>query len=345
MPLVTLTFRRKSLPIAKQILFLNRLAKLLMKQYTMKQALEFMLYDPQLKNIAFSFFDFLQNGRSIDDCFKLTYFHPLVIAFMSFSKESGHISEHLMSCAQILKMKEDLENKLKRVSRYPLLLSIVSVFVFIGMNVYLLPVFTNTFESFGQTESLKSFELIINIFNYLFIGVMMVVAIVLVILLYVRRLEIEKKIKMIRQIPYLSNIYKLLVSMQLSYQIFAILDSGKTIREALQLLNEQNELKIVKHYARLLINQLAQGRSLFESFDVLELVQEDLKWLIKRSDQEGTLSQDLQTYSQLLIETIEHKAKQSILWVQPIFYLIMGVLIVAIYIFTLFPIYQLMQQI
>ncbi|TFB23814.1 hypothetical protein E3U55_03100 [Filobacillus milosensis] len=344
MRLAILPFRYNTFPIKEQIDFLDRLSRLLIKQYTMKQALEFMKYDPQFKVIANEFSNLLQKGTTIDECFRKLSFHPIVISFINFSNESGHISEHIINCNRLLKIKAEFQKKFLDVLKYPLLLIFISVLIIIGLNIYLMPMFKNTFNTFGSADALKFFQMIVHSINVFTTILLMLLFFLIATLAYMKKQSIPKKIRVISQLPVIKYYYSLLISLQFSYQLYALLESGKTIQESLKLIRSQNELKLISYFAKIIVVNLSHGKSLYESFKSLSLIQDEMKWLINRSDDTGTLSRDLYHYANLLLDVLEDKTRKTLLMIQPISFVVVGAIVITIYILTIFPVYQLMKH-
>ena len=77
--------KKKTIPLKEQIQFLNRLIKLLEKNYTFKKTLELMTYDPQFSKLATSFLHLLHDGSTVEDSFRKLKFDSTVIAYMYFT--------------------------------------------------------------------------------------------------------------------------------------------------------------------------------------------------------------------------------------------------------------------
>ncbi|MFD2637430.1 type II secretion system F family protein [Piscibacillus salipiscarius] len=337
--------RDRPLNLQTQIQFIERLSKLLGKHYTIKQALEFMHFDHQLDHIANKFSLLLHSGHSIDYCFKMLSFHPLIISYINFSKESSHLHDHLSHCTHLMKLRYNLQSKLKKTLRYPLFLILMTIMLFIGLNLYLFPSMVQTFKSFGETQSVIVINTIVFIFNITLVLLVIVALATLLGAMYIRNSPVEKRLMIIEKIPIYRSIYSSYISIQFSYQLYALLQSGKNIKDSLILLKTQNENDTLKYFATITLKQLSNGTSLYHSIKDFPFIQEDLKWVINRSDEQGTLSYDLQQYSLLLLESLEERIKQTIMLIQPVLYAIVGLLVVTVYMLTIFPIYKLIQQI
>lgn len=84
--------------------------------------------------------------------------------------------------------------------------------------------------------------------------------------------------------------------------------------------------------------------SLYNAFKDLPILESEFKLMIKRSTEQGTLAKDLQNYTNLAIDSMEEKLKNAMMVIQPAIYIVLGLMIVLIYSFTLFPMFQMINQ-
>lgn len=337
---------RSKVKLEEQIIFLDRLAKLMDKQFTLKRSLELMTYDLKFSDLANQFLALLHDGHSVDHCLRLLHFETTVSAYMYFTKEAGQLVKQLNNCLTLLKMKRDFLKKLKEVSRYPVILFAICVFLFLFLSSYFIPLYTNTLKQMNIHENLQIIVFIDSLFKGLIITVLSLLLIILFIYrFYFSKLTIDKQISVINKLPIVSSIYRHLTSMQFAYHISSILQSGRTIKETLSIVQQQNDLKIIQYYATQIKKKLSEGQSFYKSIEDLSLLEQELKMLIYRSDRDGTLLKDLQAYSELLLDHLDSKVKKILFIIQPTLYSIIGALIIIIYFFALYPMYQLLQHI
>ena len=321
------------------------MAKLLERDHSMKQALEFLTYDPQLGHLAKQFVRSLEKGTSLKDCFKQHDFQPIVVSFLFFSNESGNLSEHLIHLNRLLTMRLEFQTKLKKLLRYPLFLLTVCIILLFALNMFLLPMFERSFRRMGAVGSLPTYQLILQITQTLFLS-LLIGGIIASLLLYKfhRQSNVEKKIALYEKTPLFHGIFKMLVTAQLSYQLASLLQSGKTIKEAILIIQEQDYMPSIQYFASLLADNLKTGMSLYNAFKDLPILESEFKLMIKRSTEQGTLAKDLQNYTNLAIDSMEEKLKNAMMVIQPAIYIVLGLMIVLIYSFTLFPMFQMINQ-
>lgn len=328
-----------------QLTFLNRLARLLQRDHSMKQALEFLTFDPQLSGLSKQFVHYLEDGQSIEECFKRMQFQPLVISYLFFSGESGNMSEHIIHLHRLLTMKLEFETKLKKLLRYPVFLFAICILLFIVLQTFLLPLYERSFLGMGSSGSLPMYQLFLQLTETIFILFLVSAAIGTILLIHFhRRSSVEKKIAVYEKVPLYRGIFKMLITGQLSYQLAALLHSGKTIKESLLIIKRQSHMPFLQYFANQLASQLQRGSTLYHAFKDLPLVENEFKLLIKRGAEQGTLPDDLKNYTNLAIDSLEEKIKSTLMVIQPIVYVILGLMIILIYAFTLFPMFQMIGQ-
>ncbi|GAA0457900.1 competence type IV pilus assembly protein ComGB [Alkalibacillus silvisoli] len=336
--------KQPSIPLIEQVDFLDRLSKLLSNHFTLRRSLEFMLYDPKHSDLAKQFVHLLQTGESIENCFRKLSFHPFVIAFLYFSKETGQMTEQIINCHNMLKMRLDFRKKLKEIMRYPLILLTFSMVIFFCMSTFLLPMFNQVIDSFGNDSSNFWLNIVISLFQtFIFVGASLLTVLSISFYLYNKRADLRNKLEVIERIPILKPYIKLSTTAQLSYHLSSIMNNGKTLKEALIIISKQNDLPILKYYSNQIIDQLKEGATLSKAINDLSLLEPDFKILILRSAEQGTLMEDLKAYSSLALASLEDKTKRLIFTIQPILYGVLGTMIILIYILTLIPMFQIMN--
>ncbi|MDV2580975.1 type II secretion system F family protein [Alkalibacillus haloalkaliphilus] len=342
---IQLKVTNKSINLSEQVAFLERLSKLLANHFTLKRSLEFMEYDPQFSNLAKHFVSLLQDGKSIEDCFRSLKFHPIVIAFLYFSRETGQMNEQIINCHNMLKMRLDFYKKLKSLTKYPLILLFVSFGGFFFISSFLLPAYTETMTSFGDHSSSYWFNLFVTIIQTTITLILCLTIIITLFIYFIyKNGDIERKITIIERIPFIKSIVKLTTTIHFAYHLASTINNGKTVKEGLIIMSHQNDLIILRHYAQIIIDRLKNGDQLVTSTNGLSLIEEDFKFLILRSSEQGTLLEDLRAYSSIALSTLEERTQQVLLMVQPVLYLLIGSMVIVIYLFTLFPMFQLINH-
>ncbi|WP_027963428.1 type II secretion system F family protein [Halalkalibacillus halophilus] len=336
---------KKKLTLKKQIDFLDRLGKLLDQNFSFKRALELMTHDPEFYELAERFVIHLKQGKSIESCFRDNQFHSIVVAFLFVSKQSGNFSEHIVNCTRALQMKHNLVKKLNEVLRYPMILLFFSIIIFFSISTFLIPLYHNSYSNLGNDQSVFWFQLIIYIIQYGILGLGILFAITFISLYFLlKNIDIEGRIELLNKIPIYNRFLRLTTTSHFSYHLAALLSNGRTIKDSLDIIRSQSDLPILKHYAEIILEYLSKGQPITQGFAPLVLIEGEMKILVLRSVEQGTLRKDLNAYALLVTESLEGQTKKMILFVQPLIYCLLGIIIITIYVLTLFPMFQMINN-
>ncbi|MET3684286.1 type II secretory pathway component PulF [Alkalibacillus flavidus] len=337
--------QQSSISLKDQVDFLNRLTKLLNHHFTLRRSLEFMLYDPKFSDLAEDLVNRLQQGQSIDQSFRDMNFHPMINAFLYFSSESGHMTEQLIQCHNMLKLRLDFQKKAKDITKYPLILLTFSLVIFFCMSLFLLPIYNETLNSFSEGSSYVWFNLFVSIFQTIIVaGIPLLFVVMIISILIYRRLPIDQQLTVLERAPFIRRIVQLSTTAQFAFHLGAILHNGKTVKSSLLIMSEQTDLRIISHYAKLMLQQLKQGQTLPQSAQDIPLIEPDFKRLIHHSLQQGSLNNDLKAYASIALSSLEERTRKLIMTLQPILYSLLAIMIVIVYVLTLFPMFQLINH-
>mgnify|MGYP001947163087 CR=1 FL=1 len=122
-------FRRKftrayssALSKEEQLRFLNLLHRLLTTGYSIIDALHILSLNNQFYETANRISGALKNGKTIDEAFELTNFHPTIVSFLYFTKISGDIIENIEKCRNFFQQQLKYTKKFHHVIPYSLIL-------------------------------------------------------------------------------------------------------------------------------------------------------------------------------------------------------------------------------
>ncbi|MBW4499277.1 MAG: type II secretion system F family protein [Scytonema hyalinum WJT4-NPBG1] len=109
--------------------------------------------NPKLKQALLGISADVQSGinlseamRKYPDCFDNLY-----VSMVEAGEVGGVLDEVLNRLAKLLEDVARLQNQIKSALAYPLVVGFLAVAIFIGMTVFLIPIFTNIFKELGTT--------------------------------------------------------------------------------------------------------------------------------------------------------------------------------------------------
>jgi type IV pilus assembly protein PilC len=107
--------------------------------------------NPKLKRALLGISAEVQQGTSLSESMKAypECFNNLYVAMVEAGETGGVLDEVLMRLSKLLEDMAKLQNQIKSAMAYPVTVGIFAVIAFLGMTIFLIPVFGDIFEGLG----------------------------------------------------------------------------------------------------------------------------------------------------------------------------------------------------
>ncbi len=118
--------------------------------------------NPKLKQALLEISSEVQNGVSLSDAMRKhpDCFDGLYVSMVQAGEVGGVLDEVLNRLSKLLEDVARLQNQIKSAMAYPLTVGFLAVAIFIGMTVFLIPIFANIFKELGtELPALTQFML------------------------------------------------------------------------------------------------------------------------------------------------------------------------------------------
>ncbi|WP_042145913.1 competence type IV pilus assembly protein ComGB [Paucisalibacillus sp. EB02] len=326
-----------------QLNLLKRLSRSLENGYTLLTALETLTWDRNLEEISNKIIHLLKSGQTLDQALDELAFHPIITTYLYFAKEFGDLETSIIKCVELYERRLEYAKKFTQIIRYPFVLVAIFSFVFFFIQHSVLP---NLLTLFQQNDS-NGIPIAITIISLAYYGfILLLIACVLVRLLwkYVKvRIPIDLQIKLLSVIPIYRSYLRLNTSFQFSTHFGSLLKTGLSIKDVLAILSKQQKLPIVAHYATTLMSGLNQGHHVSILMKQFTFINTQLASIFQKNSNTESLEKDLSTYSTIITDELNQKIMKAITYIQPIFFILLGIIIILIYLSLLLPIYEIIQ--
>jgi type IV pilus assembly protein PilC len=118
--------------------------------------------NPKLKQALLEISSEVQNGVSLSDAMRKhpDCFDGLYVSMVQAGEVGGVLDEVLNRLSKLLEDVARLQNQIKSAMAYPLTVGFLAIAIFIGMTVFLIPIFANIFKELGtELPALTQFML------------------------------------------------------------------------------------------------------------------------------------------------------------------------------------------
>lgn len=330
-----------------QLRFLKRLSRALSIGYSLNEALEVLQWDKTISSTANQIIVLLRDGNSFPLALEKMKFHPIVISFIALSKEYGDLESSIQKTVEIFERRIEYSKKFTQVIRYPLILIVVFSFLFFFIQHSVLPNLLTLTEQ-GSKQSML-ITTMITISAFLYYGFLFVILFILAIRLswnhFQYKIPMEIQLKVIKMIPIYRSYVTLNTSFLLATHISSLLQTGISIKDVLLILKEQPKQNIVSHYAHILIDGLNQGIHLSLLLHNFSFIKQELASIFQKNSNADTLEKDLAVYATFLTDDLHQKIMRTITYIQPVFFILLGLVVILIYLSLMWPMYQIIETI
>ncbi|MFS0822717.1 competence type IV pilus assembly protein ComGB [Bacillus sp. 1P02SD] len=340
----------KNWTLKEQSLYLSRIGDLLDQGYSFEHASQFLLFQLPKKHSqdVTSIIETCKQGESLYTAFSKVGFHKDILGYIYFAEQHGDVSFALREGSAMLQKKLNHLDKGKKLIRYPLALLLFVGFMFTMIEKILLPQFESLFTSMSYEQTLISKLLVrlpeLNRYLFLIIGLLIIISLAYYFLHFQKRPPVEK-MKLLLKIPILKKVMIMYNSHFFSVQLSNLLKGGLSIFQALTMFEQQLHSPFFREEAKEMKMLLRAGNRFEEILRVRKYYEADLAMIILHGQSNGNLASELQHYSQYVMEKAEEKVTRLLAIVQPILFVIIGVIIMLMYGAIMIPMFQLLNGI
>lgn len=336
--------------VTEQAHFLKRTGELLSRGYPIAEAIKSISLHmpPYRKEDLSSCLNDLKKGLPFHEILGNFGFQNDLVGYVFFAEQHGSFSEALLEGSNLALIKDRDIKKLLKLLQYPLLLMIITVFLFIFIEYTLLPRFSLLFKSMGLKENF--FTVVINVFGQYFPFLILTFLFILLLLasyyfLIFRKVSILRQRSQLVRIPLIGKILKMLFTHYFSIQLSFLLSGGISVLEALLLFEKNHKQPFYSEIGLKIKLNLIAGEKLETILSAFPFFEKELPIIVKHGQENGKLEEELRFFGELCISKMEEKIEKSAKFIQPCFFLFIAFLVVSMYLAILLPMFHLMDGI
>ncbi|WNF37791.1 competence type IV pilus assembly protein ComGB [Bacillaceae bacterium IKA-2] len=333
----------------KKAEFLIRIGGLLKQGYTISESMElFLKYEKErVKPLLNYLLKDLKKGQTFSDALAVFQLPSNIISFVYFSEQYGNLAKGLIDSGQLLKKEEENKQKLQKLIKYPILLIWMLLFFIIIMYQFVFPQFQLLFATINADLPIVTKVLLLFIEQFSVSILIIVFLLVSIFFLYYalifRKKDIVFKANTISKIPLVGNYYQTMLTYFFATNLSCLIKSGMAIYGALTIFKEREKLGYMSEAAKRLISKLEEGETLHDTLLADTLYLEGLAYIVEHGQSNGRLDQELDYYSNWLLIEFEEKLMKLMMVIQPVLFLIIGLIILLMFASLLLPIFSIMS--
>ncbi|MBC6295705.1 type II secretion system F family protein [Listeria sp. FSL L7-1517] len=329
--------------------FLVRVANLLDKGFSLDAAIRFLSitstkHQERYKKIISS----LASGNSFANSLQQNDFPEFICSQLHYAQSHGFFIQTIQETGVHMKRKAEEQTALKKAFQYPLVLISTVIIVFFLLRIFLLPKFDLLFSQLSNSDSLGSN------FTYFLLEQVPIILGGFMLLLFISISFLIKKQNQKNayqrayfycRIPYIRQFSQIHYSQIFSREMGYLLKSGLSISHIMQLFGSESSSPFFQALAKQILPSLEAGLPLTKALEQMPIFEKELYYIVIHGEKNGNLAEELLFYYHLCHQKALIKTEKIFTFIQPVVFIIIGILIISIYLSILYPMFSMVNQI
>ncbi|MDP4460142.1 competence type IV pilus assembly protein ComGB [Staphylococcus hyicus] len=327
-----------------------RLHALLEHGFTLVEAMRFLYSQLNIKNININarFNHLLQQGSTCYELFKFLRFPETVLMQLYFAEQYSALPNTLKQCHTYYKQNQKLMKQFYKSLQYPIILLSIFLILIVILNQTVMPEFQSMYQSMNLKEDALQYTLRKSIQYFPTAFIILIIIILTNYYLFKRWLSKQKismQIQILSHIPLFHKYYRLFTTYQITNQFALFFKNGITFNQIVYIYSQQNKNHFLQYLGASISNALHRGATLSEVMSQFKCFEPNFISYIEQGEKRDKLDIELLIYSEFLMDHIEKFIKKHISYIQPIMFVLIGLLILSVYLVMMLPIFNMMQTI
>lgn len=334
--------------VKEQSHFFSRLSVLMQEGYLFSQAIAILLphHVEGHTEIQKLVNDKLRQGVGVLGIFEILQIPKQHLVAITVAENNGHMIETLNGVAKQIALSETTKKKLTKLLLYPVALILFLLLLFFVFRTIFFPNIEKmvTSRTTGTEEtSIALSKVLLHLPDALIVASIVVICCTLVFYFFLKRRPISRQLNIVLKIPIIQIYLRMSLTRQFAAYLGSLLQSGFSLQASLQILEEQQLQPFLQYLARSIKERVVFGDTLTQAVHLMTVWQKDFSIFVDHGEQSGYLGKELILYSELLTEKQEQLLHKILAFVQPTFFIIIAICIVAAYVSLLLPIYHMIE--
>lgn len=334
----------------ERAMFLKRLGALLQEGYSIKNSLKFMsmFEKPQTKVWVSSLEKGLVQGNTLHVELEKIGYSNKICSQIYLASQSGAYAKTILQCGDDLFEQEKFKKRLWSLLSYPFILLSFLFLMLMLMRFLILPNMQNMFSS-NKTETNIYADLLVALIYYS--PQIMIVSVSLLAMIYFYLGKKLTHFTTLEKIRFFSN-WPIIRKYSTNYWtnfIFLewgqLLKKGISFHEIIAMMSEEEASSVLKETGELLSKEMLQGKTVKEALKILPFFEEEAFVVINHAENLGKLGSEMLIYASYCEQSLTEQLEKTLSKLQPLIFIFIALMIIAIYAAMILPIYTLMEGI
>jgi type IV pilus assembly protein PilC len=291
----------------------------------------------------------VEGGSTLSHAFAThpAIFSRLFVNMVKAGESSGNLDKVLMRYAEFFEKQQDLKQKVRGAMFYPMILLAMGVAVCVMIVTFVIPQFAAIYMKAGirlPVPTLVVYDMGIIIKRYWYMIIAVLAAIIALFRYYFSTEKGTIVIDSIKlRMPILGPLYRKAAIARLSRTLATLLGSGVPILEALDITKDVAENEILAHVIASMRKYVEKGDRMSEPMKVSGEFPPDVVQMVAIGEETGSIDSMLNKVADFYDMNVSYAVKKLTTLIEPVFLLIMGLMVGAIMASMLLPMFDMVK--
>jgi type IV pilus assembly protein PilC len=345
----------KPVTISDKAIFANKLAAMVNAGVPILRSLDMIQKEqkpPLFRRALKSMIQDVNQGESLAKAMRNwpRVFDNLTIAMVEAGEAGGVLDETLRRLALLLEQNSKLQNQVKGALGYPITVLVVAILVFLGMTIFLIPSFANTFSMLNaELPAFTLFMVTLSDFLRSAGALLLVAALILAFVLLARfyqtpfgRRQIDR---LMLKIPLFGDLIRKTVTAQFCRTLASLSKAGVPILMALDLLYETTSNSVMSDAIKASRQDVSEGVPLSVALGSKNLFPELAIGMLGVGEETGNMDSMLSKVADFYEDEISTKIKLITSLIEPAMIILVGGIVAAILLAMYLPMFSVFEKI
>lgn len=307
--------------------------------------------NPKLKKALVEISSDVQQGVNLSDAMRKhpQCFDSLYVSMVQAGEVGGVLDEVMNRLSKLLEDVARLQNQIKSALAYPVVVGLLAVSIFIGMTVFLIPIFANIFKDLGTelpllTQVMLGISEVLRSWKVL-IPIVLIIAAVFAFRQYYKtrsgRLNIDR---LSLKVPLFGDLIQKSAVARFSRTFGSLTRSGVPILTALEIVRDTAGNQVIANAVDASRQEIQQGGMISVALQKEQVFPLMAIQMISIGEETGELDQMLMKVADFYEDEVEQTVKALTSVLEPIMIVVLGGMVGVILLSMYLPMFKVFQD-
>ncbi|WP_423188787.1 competence type IV pilus assembly protein ComGB [Alkalibacterium sp. f15] len=327
--------------------FLKRCGRLLLDGFSLQEALLFLetIVDAKSKQMVQIIHKEVSQGTLFSEALKKAGFPDEVCAQLYFSLYHGQLAETAINAGSQLLKRAEKKKRIITLLHYPVILLFFVTLMLLAMRFILIPHISELTAVQDNQLDLGTRFIVAGVYHAPTILIVSGILCALSLKLLVYKGKTMTPLARLMWITRWSksSLFQLYWSQFFSSEWGFLLKGNSSLFEVVTIMKQNTLSPLITEVGEYIEKEMKQGKSFHVSLQKLNFLKQEVMLVVKQGEQSGHLGQELEMYARSCEEEFDENIDQLMNWIQPMIFIFVAIIIVAIYAALLLPTFSALQ--